>query len=233
MDKNNNPRWHGRAILQIGEDSVTNPISSPQSCSSQVPCRILNCPFTQYGTGLDSICLTMQNLTTDPAYLDKELLADTTQVTIKRSLSLTMVEPTDERAGYESINYISMHYPSLDKPILSIPKTAREKLPCSNLVQKAPTVMGEKCYNNIVAKFNDIIEFLVVNYDSDQHPIHLHGSYFHILEQGLSQLNKTTGIFIANNPNVACDDEQVNCECVNCTTNIRLVKDTMIVPSGG
>ena len=233
LDKNNNPRWHGRAILQIGNSSIINPISNPRSCSSQTPCRILNCPFTQYGPGSDVICLTMQNMTTNSAHLDQELLADTAQIAIKRSLSLTMVEPTDEKAGYESINYISMHYPSLDKPILYIPKTAREKLPCSNLMQKAPTVMGEKCYNNIVANFNDIIEFLVVNYDTDQHPIHLHGSYFHILEQGLSQLNETTGLSIADNPNVECDDNQVNCKCVNCTTNVRLVKDTMIVPSRG
>jgi FtsP/CotA-like multicopper oxidase with cupredoxin domain len=231
MDKNDNLRWKGRAILQIGNNTVTSPTSSPRNCSSQEPCRILNCPFTQYGSGLDSICLTMRNMTTDSAHLDKELLADTAHVAIKRSLSLTMVEPTDERAGYESINYMSMHYPSLDKPILYIPKTARETLPCSNLVQKTPPVMGEKCYNNIVAQFDDIIEFLVVNHDSDQHPIHLHGSYFHVIEQGLSQLNETTGLSIADNPNVACNDEDVNCECVNCTTNTRLVKDTMLVPS--
>jgi FtsP/CotA-like multicopper oxidase with cupredoxin domain len=233
MDKNNNPRWHGRAILQMGNNSVTNPTSSARNCSSREPCRILNCPFTQYGPGLDSVCLTMRNMNTDSAYLDKELLANKTQITIRRSLSLTMVEPTEEQAGYESINYMSMEYPSLDKPILYIPKTARETLPCSNLVQNTPDVMGEKCYNNIVAQFNDIIEFLVVNYDSDQHPIHLHGSYFHILEQGLSQLNETTGLFIANNPNVVCNDEKVNCQCVSCATNTHLVKDTMIVPSGG
>ena len=169
----------------------------------------------------------MQNMTTAQSYFDQELVSANASVTIKRSLSLTMVEPTDEKAGYESINYISMHYPALDQPILYIPKTAREKLPCSNSTE------GEKCYNNIVANFNDIIEFLVVNYDSDQHPIHLHGSYFHVLEQGLSQLNQTTGVFLANNPNVECDDHEINCQCVNCTTNIRLVKDTMIVPSGG
>jgi len=233
MDKNDNPRWKGRAILQIGNNSMTSPTSSSRNCSSQEPCRILNCPFTQYGSGLDSICLTMRNMTTDPAHLDKELLSDTANVAIKRPLSLTMVEPTDERAGYESINYISMHYPSLDKPILYIPKTARETSPCSNLAQKAPAVMGEKCYNNIVAQFGDIIEFLVVNHDSDQHPIHLHGSYFHVLEQGLSQLNETTGLSIDDNPNVECNDEDVDCKCDNCTTNKRLVKDTMLEPSHG
>jgi FtsP/CotA-like multicopper oxidase with cupredoxin domain len=233
LDKNNNLRWHGRAILQFGNDSVTNPTSNTRNCSSQEPCRILNCPFTQYESGLNVICLTMQNMTSDPAYLDKELINNTTLVTIRRSLSLTMVEPTDEQAGYESINYISMLYPSLDKPIIYIPKTARENLPCSNKMKQMPMVKGEKCYNNIVAQFGDIIEFLLINFDSDQHPIHLHGSYFHILEQGMSQLNKTTGLFIANNPNVVCDDDQVNCLCLNCTTNTHLVKDTIIVPSGG
>src|SRR3954464_5976189 len=97
MDKNKNPRWHDRAILQIGSNTVMNPTSSPRNCSSQEPCRILNCPFIQYGSGVNSICLTMQNMTTDSAHLDKELLANTTQVTIRRSLSLTMAKSTDEQ----------------------------------------------------------------------------------------------------------------------------------------
>ncbi len=83
--------------------------------------------------------------------LDKELPVDMTHRTIKQSLSRTMIEPTNEQADYKSINYKNMHYSSLDKPILYIPKTVRQKLRCFNLVQNTPTVMREKCYNNIVA----------------------------------------------------------------------------------
>ena len=227
-------------------------MSHAQNCSSQEPCRILNCPFTQYGSDSSAfICLTMQNMTTHMTHLDMNLLSDMTNVTVRRSLSLTMVMATAQQMGYESINYIGMLYPSLDKPILYIPQTAREKLPCSNMTDMMPIpmpmtmqmqmtmttttmpmMMGQKCYNNIVVQYDDIIEFLVVNHDFDQHPMHLHGFSFHVIEQGLAQLNKTTGQFIANNPNVVCDDEQTHCTCVNCTVNTRLVKDTVQLAKG-
>lgn len=252
LDKNNNPRWHGRAILQFGNDNITNPMSSTRNCSSQEPCRILNCPFTQYGSDASLICLTMQNMTTHSTYLDLDLLSDAANVTVKQSLSLTMVMATTQQTGYESINYIGMLYPTIDKPILYMPEIARKKLPCSDMADTTsttpmpmpmamsmttsmimPMMKGQKCYNNIVVQYNDIIEFLVINHDFDQHPMHLHGFSFHVIEQGLAQLNKTTGQFIANNPNVACRDEHIDCTCVNCTTNTRLVKDTIQLPKGG
>jgi hypothetical protein len=98
-------------------------------------------------------------MATDSSHLNKDLISDTTQVTIRRSLSLTMVEPPDEQAGYESINSISMLYPSLDKPIIYILKTTREDLPCSIITDKTPMVKGEKCYNNNKTKSND--EFIL------------------------------------------------------------------------
>lgn len=233
MDKNNNPRWHGRAILQFGNDNTVEPMTTARNCSSQDPCYIFNCPFTQYGSALNTICVTMQNMTSHPDYIDKDLVSETTRVTIQKSLSLTAVEGTDEEAGFESINYRSMVYPMLEQPIIYNTRAAREKLPCTNSAREISEPQGQRCYHNIVAQYNDIIEFLIVNPDSDQHPIHMHGSFFHIIEQGLSVLNKTTGIFIANNPNVVCDEEDINCQCANCTINAHVVKDTMIVPSGG
>ena len=233
LDRNHNPRWHSRAILQLNDSFMGSPTSNRRNCTPQDPCHILNCPFSQYGSGLDVTCLTMQNMTTDATFYDADLVSDTTHVTIKRSLSLTAVEPTDEEAGYESINYISILYPRLDEPILYVPKMAREKLPCSSISDTTSSVKGQRCYHNIIAEYGDIIEFLIANYDSDQHPMHLHGSFFHVIEQGLSVLNQTTGLFMTNNPNVACDNEQINCACVNCTSNARLVKDTILVPSGG
>ena len=204
-------------------------------------------------------------MTTDLAYLDLALLSDTTQVTMTRSLSLTMVMPTLQDAGYESINYIGMLYPSLDIPILYDPKKARETLPCSGAVQTMevtgttgmpgmsgttgttgmpgmsgttgmtamPGMMGSRCYNNIVVQYGDVIEFLIVNHDYDQHPMHLHGFSFHVIEQGLAQLNKTTGEFLANNPKVVCNADHTNCVCMNCTINTRLVKDSVQLPKGG
>ena len=88
-----------------------------------------------------------------------------------------------------------------------------------------------------VAKYNDTIEILLVNHDDDQHPIHLHGSYFHIVAQGLAPLNTTTGEAIANNPDVKCDKHAV-CICDQtspaCTkNNMRLVKDTVQLSKGG
>lgn len=254
LDKNNNPRWHGRAILQFGNDNVSNPTSSARKCSSQEPCRILNCPFTQYGSDPSLICLTMQNMTTHSTHLDMDLLSDRANITVKQSLSLTMVMATSQQSGYESINYIGMLYPALDKPILYMPEIARKKLPCANMADTTSTttmsmpmpmsmsmttsmmmpmmMKGQKCYNNIVVQYNDIIEFLVINHDFDQHPMHLHGFSFHVIEQGLAQLNTTTGEFIANNPNVVCDDGHIQCTCVNCTANTKLVKDSIQLPKG-
>ncbi|CAF0738541.1 unnamed protein product [Adineta steineri] len=239
MDKNNNIRWHGRAILQYAKTNEM-PSSERQNCSVSQPCRILNCPFSQYGPNENSkgssfICLTPLNFSTHDDYLDHDLLHQTIPINIKQTLSLTMVEHQNDRAGFESFNYIGMKYPSMTEPILFKPRQARELLSCSN--QSLDGDSGEKCYHNIVAQYNDIIEILLVNHDDDQHPIHLHGSYFHIVEQGLAQLNQTTGEFIANNPNVICNEHAIciyNQTSANSTTNnMCLVKDTVQLPKGG
>ncbi|CAF4020025.1 unnamed protein product [Rotaria magnacalcarata] len=80
MDKNNNRRWHARAILQVGNNPQTRPTTLARTCSPQKPCYTLNCPFTQYGSDPNTICLTMHNMTTDPAHVDQELIADSTKV---------------------------------------------------------------------------------------------------------------------------------------------------------
>ena len=239
MDKNNNTRWHGLAILQY---AATNemPTTKSRECTPLQPCRILNCPFSQYGPsnidgGTPYVCLTPLNISTQEDHLDYDLLNEKIQINIKRTLLLTMVEGQDDRAGFESINYIGMKYPSMTEPILHNPQLARELLSCSD--RSLDTNSGEKCYHTIVAQYNDIIELLLVNHDDDQHPIHLHGSYFHIVEQGLGQLNVTTGETIAHNPNVECDEHAV-CVCKQtnamCTkNNMRLVKDTVQLPKGG
>jgi FtsP/CotA-like multicopper oxidase with cupredoxin domain len=235
MDKNNNPRWHGRAILQYTANNVM-PTTSRHNCTILEPCRILNCPFSQYGPNDSSlICLTPQNMSTHEDYLDESLLNETINVNVKQTLSFTSVQGNGQQAGFESINYIGLVYPSMTEPILYAAQVARETLPCSG--RRLNMTSGEKCYHNVVVQFNDVVEFLLVNYDADQHPIHLHGSPFHIVEEGLAQLDMTTGLFLANNPNVACNSyaecvcKQQNRTCT--TTNMRFVKDTIQLPRGG
>ena len=116
-----------------------------------------------------------------------------------------MVEGQDDQSGFESFNYIGMKYPSMSESILHNPQLARARFACSK--RSLDTNSGEKCYHTIVVQYNDIIELLLINHDGDQHPIHLHGSYYHIVEQGLAQVNITTGKkYIAPNPNVKCDE---------------------------
>ncbi|UJR07140.1 hypothetical protein I4U23_011428 [Adineta vaga] len=240
MDNNNNSRWRSYAILQYAE-TKTKPTTVPRTCSVSQPCRILNCPFSQYGPsnsddGINAfICLTPLNISTHDDHLDQELLSETIQINVKHTLSLTMVKGNDNRTGFESFNYIGMKYPSLTEPILFNPRRARELLPCSG--RPLTENDGEKCYRAIVAQYNDVIELLIVNHDDDQHPLHLHGFYFHIVEQGLAVLDKTTGKFVTNNLNTACDEHAV-CTCQSgnktcATNNMRLVKDTVQLPKGG
>jgi FtsP/CotA-like multicopper oxidase with cupredoxin domain len=239
MDKNNNTRWHGLAILQYAATNMM-PTTQPQNCTVLEPCRILNCPFSQYGPSdtdkrTPFSCLTPLNISTHEDHLDHDLLNETIKINIKQTLSLTMVKGQDDRAGFESFNYIGMKYPRMTEPILQNPRLARELSACSN--QSLTTESGEKCYHTIVAQYDDIIELLLVNHDDDQHPIHLHGSYFHIVELGLAQLNSSTGETIASNPNVECDEHAV-CVCKQtnamCTrNNMRLVKDTVQLPKDG
>ncbi len=235
MDKNNNPRWHGQAILQYTTDNIL-PTTNRQNCTILQPCRILNCPFTQYGPNDSTlICLTPQNMTTHEDYLDQTLLDETIEVQVKQTLSLTMVQSNGEQASYESINYIGIVYPSMTEPILYNAGLARDLLPCSGA--RLNTTFGEKCYHNIVVQYNDIVEFLLINFDMDVHPMHLHGSSFHIVEEGLAELNTTTGQYLANNPNIECNG-YAECTCQEqnetCTRiNMRLVKDTIQLPRGG
>ncbi|CAF2651789.1 unnamed protein product [Rotaria sp. Silwood2] len=239
MDKNNNSRWHARAILQYTTDTIM-PTSKPRKCTSSKPCVILNCPFTQYGpntenSAMSMICLTPLNLTTRADHVDHDLLDETIIPEVRKTLQLTIVKGTNKRAGFESFNYIGMKYPSIDKPILYDPRRIRKNFECSNRLLEDDT--GEKCYHTIVAQYNDIVELLLVNHDDDQHPLHLHGSYFHIVELGLAQLNSTTGQIKANNLNVYCN-EHAQCSYTKANSackknNMRLVKDTLQLPKGG
>ncbi|CAF2792024.1 unnamed protein product [Rotaria sp. Silwood2] len=239
MDKNNNPRWHARAILQYMPSRIM-PTTEPRNCTIAQPCFILNCPFTQYGPKEDDnamslICLTPQNITTHEYYLDRGLLDETVIPNVRKTLQMTMVTGTDERAAFESFNYIGMQYPPMDTPILYVAQHAREQFTCLNRSLDADT--GDKCYHTVMARYNDIVEFLLVNHDDDQHPLHLHGSFFHIIEQGLASLNSTTGEFLANNANVDCN-EHAECKCTETAeackkNNMRLVKDTVQLPKGG
>ena len=133
MDKNNNTRWHGLAILQY---ATTNemPTSERQNCTVFQPCRILNCPFSQYGPSVTDkrspfICLTPLNISTHDNYLDHDLISEKTPITIKQTLSLTMVESENSQAGFESFNYIGLKYPSMTEPVLYNPRRARALLP--------------------------------------------------------------------------------------------------------
>ncbi|CAF1056006.1 unnamed protein product [Rotaria sordida] len=239
MDKNNNPRWYARAILQY-MSNTTIPTTQPRNCTATQPCLILNCPFAQYGpkrndNAMSLICLTPQNITTHEDYLDRGLLNETVVPDVRKTLQMTMVEGTDERGAFESFNYIGMQYPSMDIPILYDARRAREQFACFN--RSLDTNTGDKCYHTVMARYNDVVEFLLVNHDDDQHPLHLHGSYFHIVEQGLAVLNSTTGEFLANNPNVDCN-EHAECKCIETTegckkNNMRLVKDTIQLSKGG
>ncbi|CAF1050104.1 unnamed protein product [Didymodactylos carnosus] len=241
LDKNNNPRWHGRAILEYSNNNID--VEQEESfisknCSKQYPCRILNCPFTQYGSDKDSfICLTYSNMTTSSIHIDKNLVQlETTNITLRKTISLTHVEPSlsTQMSGYEAINWIGMKLPILTQPILFDPIEARNQFTCTNTLLLSET-NGEKCYHHVVLKLNDTIEFLVINHDDDQHPMHLHGHYFHVVEQGLAELNETSGIYVSNNPNVECD-EHAQCQYkanISTNNNVLLVKDTVQVAKGG
>jgi len=184
LDKNHNPRWHGRAVLQYTSDS-TMPTTNQQTTG-----RIL----------------TLRDMTSHDRYLDQTLLDEKTQVNVRKTLSLNMVNSKGEH-GYESINFIRMTLPKMTEPILYNPRKARELLPCVN--QHRSMKSGEECYHHVNVQLNDIVEFLLINDDSDQHPLHLHGSFFHIIEQGLVISNKTT------------------------SSRMRLIKDTIQLPSQG
>ncbi|CAF1097119.1 unnamed protein product [Rotaria sordida] len=239
MDKNNNPRWHARAILQYTTNTIM-PTSKPRECTTNQPCLILNCPFTQYGpniadNAMSLICLTPLNLTTHADHLDRDLLDETMIPEVRKTLQLTIVKRTNKRAGFESFNYIGMKYPSIDKPVLYNARHVRENYACPNRLLGYDT--GEQCYHTIVAQYNDIVELILINHDDDQHPLHLHGSYFHIVELGLAQLNSTTGQIKTDNPNVYCN-EHAQCSCTKANgacekNNMRLVKDTVQLPKGG
>lgn len=239
MDKNENPRWHARGILQYTSESIL-PTTKSRECSTIEPCLILNCPFNQYGPNIDDngmslICLTSLNLTTHADHLDVDLLDERLVTKVRKTLQLTVVSATNERSGFESFNYIGMKYPSIDKPVLYDARRIREQFSCSNRLLDGNN--GEKCYHAVVAEYNDVVELLLVNQDDDQHPLHLHGSYFHIVELGLAELNSTTGEIQANNPNVYCN-KHARCwypkTAGSCQkNNMRLVKDTVQLPKGG
>lgn len=185
------PDHNAKAILRYDPTSKDDPNTNRMKCTTNQPCKVLNCQFQYYPLKENTICVTVDqlkgvNVDPVPTFEDDSEEYFFNFVSVKYAMSVN---------GYklEDTPYNSFHQ--------------NEKLPEKNSCEKCIDIEGCKCQHEIKIPFNKTIQMIWTNHGkgSDRHhPIHLHGHSFHVLKMSYGMYNKTTGLKTQNNRDIEC-----------------------------
>ncbi|XP_069141451.1 uncharacterized protein [Argopecten irradians] len=232
------------AILRYENAGESEPTSSPQICSVNNKCLVINCAFLYYPVEAHIDCLSVDQLNAlavnDPAPVapDGRL----------RELFLNFAFPGPDGFGAASVNGRKLVLPSVSA--LTQPNEIEFTCDKADCGQEKEC----ECTHSISLQHGEVVQIVLVNMGRGTggfHPIHLHGYSFYVMKVGYGNYNSTTGRYIGPK------SEEINCQgigdertsfCNSATwrdpawgggniPGINLVnpprKDTIFVPAGG
>lgn len=242
--------WDTKAILHYeGTNKETgDPQSRRRNCTSEKPCRILNCPWPAYRQDLfpNMLCVAFSELRLDtsryPGHED-EIPRDNEDPDIELLLNLAF--PIGS-----SINSRRMIMPSA--PLYQDPSTW-QLIPCTRDCEK---FKGCRCSNIINLPANKTVQLVLMSdifggrqagtdfgsKGKAHHPMHLHGFSFRVLKTGYPLVDNKTGKILGGNQDIACnwrDDKTcshpywVSGSASGLNLNKPPLKDSLIVPAMG
>ena len=240
------PGHEGRAILHY---DGTNPIPMgpeyssiteiPKFCTTESPCKVVNCPFQNYHPTFNINCVNVYQL---------RLFFPTTPELIPS-------------ADYDEQYFLNFAFEG-QRRLASINTRTFVSPPMSPLID--PTSLdtstlcdpnddckdGCFCTNKIDIPFNKTIRFVLSSAGRRRinrrfaHPIHLHGHHFHVVATGYGSYNETTGESISPTSDIECGPGSSNRVCIKpdwkagaepqvTLDEFTIVKDTVMLPGLG
>ncbi|XP_033745541.1 laccase-like [Pecten maximus] len=232
------------AILRYDNAQEIEPVSSPNICSADSRCLVINCPFLYYPEDAFIDCLAVDKLT---ALADNDPAPVASDGQLKEYF-LNFAFPGVNGFSAASVNGRNLKLP----PVSALTQPSEIESTCDRVD------CGEEkeceCTHSISLNFGDVVQLVLVNMGKATggfHPIHLHGYSFYVLKSGFGNYNSTTGRYLGPKA------EEINCRgfgdhttsfCNSATwrdqswgggniPNVNLLnpprKDTLFVPAGG
>lgn len=210
--------WDAKAILHYKgtNDTTGDPSSRRQNCTSETPCKILNCAWPAYRQDLypNMECVAISDLRLDNSrYHGHEGDISLDDENVDLELFLNMAFPLTVPGS--SINSRRMVMPSA--PLSQNPSTW-DLVPCTSKCDEK----GCRCSNIVNIPANKTVQLVMMsdifgglqestNFGSKgkaHHPMHLHGYNFRVLKMGFPVVDNTTGKILRGNDDIACNWRQ-------------------------
>lgn len=239
--------WDAKAILHYDEtrdNKEADPKSRRRNCTSEAPCKILNCPWSAYRQDLfpNVQCIPVSELRLDSSRYEGDISLENEEVDVELFLNI----------GFpigSSINSRRMVMPHV--PLFQEPSTW-QLVPCTQDCAKA----GCRCSNVVNLPGNKTVQLVLMSdifggfqegtvFGSESkahHPMHLHGYSFRVLKTAYPVVDNITRQILRGNKDLTCNwREDKTCSHPYWTsgraTGLNFdkppLKDTLLVPAMG
>jgi len=193
---------YSRAILRYDGAPDADPTSDRLKCTPKEPCKILNCPVTNFGAAENKLCVAVDKLKREGG-------------------EKTPIWEADSEEHH--LNFVAAHEGMLVNGKIFKESTVSSGSQPNDIDYKAegcdrPECIGKicHCHHEIEVPFNKTIQMVWTNVGSGarfDHPIHLHGHSFHVLKMGYGRYDGLTGMrsFPHDNSDIACKGPPFPC----------------------
>ena len=238
--------WEVKAILNYDKtiDKKGDPNSRKRNCTSETPCKVLNCPWPAYRRDLfpNTRCVAVSELRLDSSRYEGDISKEREDVDVELFLNLLFLIGS-------SINSRRMVMPRA--PLFQEPSTW-QLVPCTQECAKT----GCRCSNVVSLPANKTVQLVIMSdifagfqegtvpgsESKAHHPMHLHGHSFRVLKTAYPVVDNMTGKILDGNKDIVCNwREDRTCShpywISGSATELNFdnppLKDTLLVPAMG
>ena len=262
------PEHSARGILTYGDpkelnwtNAYSNIPERVRECTANAPCKALNCPFLNYPTSYNILCIPFTSLLRKTATEDTDIPMYPPNPNCDDCTHFLNFA-TDGKGNVSSVNSNSFQIPHTSYATNCFQYEEEKNDNMTNTCNKCTVDInsstgGCRCIDIVQVANNDIfnspeppsIAMVLSSFNVQfAHPIHLHGHSYHIVYVGYGKYNDTTGQLIVFTDDIDCGNGNL---CVNPkwkngvpqavlnrTSNGQVIssairKDTVIIPAGG
>jgi FtsP/CotA-like multicopper oxidase with cupredoxin domain len=237
--------WYGLARIQYSNDTSckTKPDVAHSRCTEESPCVVVNCPLPSWPKGFNMTCANVETM---------EYLGQPETEALKPSY--------DNDDKYEEY-FLNMHYDNvMNGWLFKYPKAPpyfynqnENKVMYSCTKDHWNGVRNSWCTYTLNITLGNTVQLTLYNMGQGgdmasgfHHPVHLHGTHFHIVKVGYGTYNESTGYLEASNEDFPCADSTHQCDHLEWSNKTWLhgnvpgmnlqrpvFKDTVTLPAGG